>query len=267
MENKVELTDTKIRDSFNKTGVSESYYSIYEAEAKRCYDSLMKDCPDDDDNIEFSLNQTDDYIKYYVEEAEKGHCHKWCDSVAIDSINSLTANDKHYIYHNAVNKMENDNDKERELEMHVNSLSKDPIFKERYKFLFREFPIDPTEKAREYTSIYHDMISKGKSEVYAHAYADMADEDKPFFCEIYAEAFELATQHGMDSSEAYCFGDYCTDAYAFGLWPEIDDFLKKYKETWQKEFYVKLICDEIRREENREISSSLLNDLRKKMGL
>ena len=35
----------------------------------------------------------------------------------------------------------------------------------------------------------------------------------------------------------------------------------------KKDFYIKLIRDEIRREENREISSSLLNDLRKKMGL
>lgn len=267
MENKVELTDTMIRDSFNKTRVDEKYYSVYEAEAKRRYDSFMKDCPDDDDNIESSLSLTDDYIKYYVEEAEKGHCHKWCDSVAIDSINSLTANNKYYIFHNAVNKMDNDNDKEQELEMHVNSLSKDPIFKERYKFLFRELLIEPTEKAREYASIYHEMINEGKSEVYAHAYADVSNDLKPLFCEIYAEAFELAIQHGMDNSDAYNFGKFCTEACGFGYWVYIDDYLKQYNEDWEKEFYLHLICDEIKREEKREISSSLLTDLRKKLGI
>ena len=264
MENKEILTDTMIRNSFNKTGVDEKYYSIYETEAKRCYDSLMKDCPDDDDNLEGSLSLTDDYIKYYVEEAEKGHCHKWCESVAKEGV---TYGNDEFIYRTAYDSLESDEEKSRELDIRTNSLSDDPIFRDRYKSMFEESIPNLIESTEEYTRTYHSLINEGKSDVYAHAYADVSNDLKPLFCEIYAEAFELATQHGMDSSEAYRFGDYCTEAYDYGLWPEIDDYLKKYNETWQKEFYVKLICDEIRRNERQEISSSLLNDLRKEMGL
>ena len=260
----VELTDTMIRDSFNKTGVDEKYYSIYEAEAKRCYDSLMKDCPDDDDILESSLSLTDDYIKYYVEEAEKGHCHKWCDSVARICIQE---GKEDWIYRDVYDGLESDEEKNRELDIHTNSLSDDPIFRDRYKSMFEESIPNLIESTEEYTRVYHSLIEEGKSNVYAHAYAYVSNDLKPLFCEIYAEAFELATQHGMDSSEAYCFGNLCTEACDFGYWVYIDDFLKNYQKTWQKDFYIKLICDEIRREENREISSSLLNDLRKKMGL
>lgn len=264
MENKVELTDTMIRDSFNKTGVDEKYYSIYKAEAKRCYDSLMKDCPDGDDNLESSLSLTGDYIKFYVEEAEKGHCHKWCESVAKEGI---TYGNDECIYRTAYDSLESDEEKIRELEIHTNSLSDDPIFRDRYKSMFEEGIPNLIENTEGYTRIYHFLINEGKSNIYAHAYAYVSNDLKPLFCEIYAEAYELAIQHGMDSSEAYCFGNLCTEACDFGYWVYIDDFLKKYQKTWQKDFYIKLIRDEIRREENREISSSLLNDLRKKMGL
>ena len=262
MENKEILTDTMIRNSFNKTGVDEKYYSIYETEAKRCYNSLMNDCPDDDDNIDSSLHLTDEYIKYYVEEAEKGQCPKWCSSVAKFSV---SGGKDYWIYREAYDSLESDEEKERELEIHTNSLSDDPVFRERYISMFKECITNLKESTEEYTRTYHNLISKGKSEVYAHAYADMADEYKPFFCEIYADAYELATIHGMDSSEAYCFGDFCTEASDQGLWIYISKFIERYHERWQKEFYLKLVCDEIRSEEKREINASLLSDLKKEL--
>lgn len=264
MENKVELTDTMIRDSFNKTRVDEKYYSIYEAEAKRCYDSLMKDCPDDDDNLDSSLSLTDDYIKYYVEEAEKGHCHKWCESVAKEGV---TYGNDECIYRIAYDNLGSDEEKIRELDIHTNSLSDDQIFRDRYKSMFEESVPNLIDNTEEYTRVYHSLIKEGKSNVYAHAYAYVSNDLKPLFCEIYAEAFELATQHGMDSSEAYCFGDFCTESCDQGYEVYIDCFLKQYNEDWEKEFYLHLICDEIKREEKREISSSLLTDLRKKLGI
>lgn len=264
MENKVELTDTMIRDSFNKTGVDEKYYSVYEAEAIRRYDSFMKECPDDDDNLDSSLSLTDDYIKYYIEEAEKGHCHKWCESVAKEGV---TYGNDERIYRIAYDNLGSDEEKIRELDIHTNSISDDQIFRDRYKSMFEESISNLIENTEEYTRVYHSLIEEGKSNVYARAYADVFNDLKPLFCEIYAEAFELATQHGMDSSEAYCFGNFCTEACDYGLWPQIDDFLKKYKKTWQKEFYVKLICDEIRRVKKREIDSSLYKELMKQLGL
>lgn len=259
-----ELTDLMIRQSFEKTGVDQSYFPIYEAEAKRCFLALEKDCPDEDDNAESSLSLTDDYIKYYVEESEKGHCCKWCASVAEKSV---TGGDEDGIYRDTYDSLDSAEEKERELNIHTNSLSEDPIFRERYKSMFEEGIANLKESTENYTRIFHSLIDKGRSEVYAHAYASVSEDYKPLFCEIYAEAYELGTKHGMDSSAAYCFGDYCTEACDQGYEIYIDSYIKQYHEVWQKEFYLKLICDEVCREEKRGIESSYLYDLKKKLGL
>lgn len=264
MENKVELTDTMIRDSFNKTEVDEKYYSIYKAEAKRCYDSLMKDCSDDDDNLESSLSLTDDYIKFYVEEAEKGHCHKWCESVAKEGI---TYGNDECIYRTAYDSLESDEKKIRELEIHTNSLSDDPIFRDRYKSMFEETIPNLKESTEEYTRTYHSLISEGKSEVYAQAYADVSRDVKPIYCKIYAEAYEVAIRHDMDSSDAHCFGYFCTETCDEPFSTTTSEFVERYQELWQKEFYLKVICDEYKRENNTEIDSSLLHYLKKQLGL
>lgn len=266
MENKVELTDTMIRNSFNKTGVDEKFYSIYEVEAKRCYDGLMKDCPEDNDNLESSLSLTDNYINYYVEEAEKGHCHKWCESVAKEGVTYGNGNNE-CTYRTAYDSLEFDEEKDRELDIHVNSLSDDPIFRNRYKSMFEEISCNLKENTEDYTREYHFQISEGKSKVYAHAYADVSSKFKPLFCEIYADAYELAIEHGMDSSEAQYFGDFCTEACDQDYEVNIDNYLKQYNEDWQKEFYLHLICDEIKREEKREVQPAELADIIKKLDL
>lgn len=231
------LTDSMIHQSFEKTGVDQSYFPIYEAEAKRCFLALEKDCPDEDDNAESCLSLTDDYIKYYVEESEKGHCCKWCASVAEKSV---TGGDEDWIYRDTYDSLDSAEEKERELNIHTNSLSEDLIFRETYKWMFEDLIANPKESAENYTRIYHSLIDEGRSEVYAHAYAYVSNDFKPFFCEIYAEAYELGIKHGMDDSEAYCFGDTCTEAVDQDLWVEKDKFLERYHEDWQKEFYVEL---------------------------
>lgn len=62
------LTDVMIHNSFEKTGIDMKYFAVYEAEAKRCFQSLQGECPDDEDTTEddnnalSSLALTDDYI-------------------------------------------------------------------------------------------------------------------------------------------------------------------------------------------------------------
>jgi len=245
------LTDSMIHQSFEKTGVDQSYFPIYEAEAKRCFLALEKDCPDEDDNAESCLSLTDDYIKYYVEESEKGHCCKWCASVAEKSV---TGGDEDGIYRDTYDSLDSAEEKERELNIHTNSLSEDPIYRERYKSMFEEGIANLKESTENYTRIYHSLIDKGKSEVYAHAYASVSEDYKPLFCEIYAEAYELGIKHGMDDSGAYCFGDFCTEAVDQGLWVEKDKFLERYHEDWQKEFYVELFQIEYEHEHGKKMS-------------
>ena len=70
-----------------------------------------------------------------------------------------------------------------------------------------------------------------------------------------------------DSSEAYCFGDFCTEACDQGYELYISDYLKKYHEDWQKDFYLHLICNEIKREEKREVQAAELAEIKKELEL
>lgn len=55
-------------------------FPVYEIEIKRRYEALQNDLPDDEDSTEVdtsdSLRLTEDYIKYYIAEIEKGYLHK-----------------------------------------------------------------------------------------------------------------------------------------------------------------------------------------------
>ena len=50
------LTDAMIHNSFEKTGIDMKYFAVYEAEAKRCFQSLQGDCPDDEATTEDDNN-------------------------------------------------------------------------------------------------------------------------------------------------------------------------------------------------------------------
>lgn len=261
------LTDNMILRSFDKTGVNEKYFPIYKAEVLRRFKALQEECPDDEDTTEedanstFSLSLTDDHIKFYAEESDKGHSNIWCHSVAIDSV---TGENEYWIIRNALDKIENVSDKKMELKIHAVSINSDPIFIKRYLYLFHAVVIDASEKAEDYCRIYHSCIEKGKSETYAHAYADVYNNDyKPFFCEIYARAYELAKNHGLSDNEAYCFGESCTEAADQGLWSYARKLTSKYNETWQRDFFFDLMRDEFERGEKRKMTEQEEHDFRK----
>ena len=251
------LTDAMIHNSFEKTGIDMKYFAVYEAEAKRCFQSLQGECPDDEDTTEddnnalSSLALTDDYIKFYVQEAEKGHNNVWCESVARDS---SSGEHEIWVVCNALAAIDDDKEKENELSIHAHSLSNDPIFVKRYIYLIHEIVPDAKEKAEDYCKAYHKCIKYGKSEIYAHAYADAVNEDfYPDFCEMYARAYELAVQHGMDDLDAHFYGDFCTDALDQGLWLYMDDYLKKYNKEWQVDFLIEILCEDIKEEKHRDL--------------
>ena len=132
-----QLTETMILTSFEKTGVDKKYFPIYDNIAKRYFEDLSNEGSDqdeqtDDDNYAVSsLNLANEYISYYVREAEKGHCEQWCDTIADKGENDYWA------YHDAYDFIDNEEQKEKEFSIHANSLSEDPVFVERYIYLFK----------------------------------------------------------------------------------------------------------------------------------
>lgn len=102
----------------------------------------------------------------------------------------------------------------------------------------------PKEKTEEYTKAFNYCMANGKSEIYAHAFADAAIDDyDDAFCKINAEAFELAMSHGMSFKDAYDFGRFFLDEDIEKIFITIDSFLRKYKEIWQKDFYLHQVVD------------------------
>lgn len=262
-----QLTEVMIRSSFEKTGVNEKYYPVYNKIVKRYFEDLSNEGLDqveqtkDDNYAVSSLNLADEYIYYYVKEAEKGHCEQWCDIVADES------DDDYKRYCIAYNSIENEEGREKELRIHANSLSEDPVFVERYIYLFKEQEEDSYEIAKEYSKAFHDCIDNGKSQYYAHGYAYAVSEKHymEFFCKVFAKAFEAAKEHGKNDDVAIHFGDICTDAYDYGLFLSLGDYLKQYHEDWQIEFYSKMICEDEEQDRNRALTEIEKNEIQEKI--
>ena len=203
-----QITEAMIRTSFEETGIDEKYYPIYDKIAKRYFENLSNEGSNEDEQTEddnyavSSLNLADEYINYYVKEAEKGHCEQWCDTIGDKAENDYWA------YHDAYDFIDNEEEKERELSIHANSLSEDPVFVERYIYLFRVLEENSCEMAKEYSKAFHKCIYNGKSQYYAQGYAYAVSEYHYLeaSCHIFAEAYEAAKEQGKNDDEAITLG-------------------------------------------------------------
>ncbi len=264
----LELTENLIKTSFEKADVDNKYFSVFDKEVKRCYQAFQdefpdtEECTEDDNNVVISLQLTIDYIKYFVQEVEKGQSYKWAHAYASESV---TGGYECNIVRDTYNQLESEEEKEHEFEIHARSILDDPIFYKRYKKLFDEFDCDAKEKAENYTNAYHGCIEDGKSDIYAHAYGLVFSFDyKTYFCEIHAEAYELAIKHGMNDDEAYCFGYFCTEHVDHDLY-NFSKFLEKYSESWQKEFYFHLLCKDYEYYYKRTMPENEQNEIKKEI--
>ena len=203
-----QLTEAMILTSFEETGIDEKYYPIYAKIAKRFFEDLSKEGSNEDGQTEednyaiSSLNLADEYITYYAKEAEKGHCEQWCDIIA------EKGETDYWAYHDAYDFIENEEEKERKLSIHAKSLSKDPVFVERYIYLFRLLEENLYEMAKEYSKAFHKCINNGKSQYYAQGYAYAVSEYHYLeaSCHFFAEAYETAKEQGKNEDEAISLG-------------------------------------------------------------
>ena len=208
-----QLTEAMIQTSFEETRIDEKYYPIYDKIAKRYFEDLSKEGSNEDGQTEednyaiSSLNLADEYITYYAKEAEKGHCEQWCDTIADKG------EDDYWAYRDAYEFIENEEEKEKELLIHAKSLSEDPVFVERYIYLFKEQEENSNEMAKEYSKAFHKCIDNGKSQNYAHGYAYAVSENHYLepFSHIFAEAYEEAKEQGKNDDEAIYWGRTLTN--------------------------------------------------------
>lgn len=241
-----QLTCDMIQNAFRQTGVDATLFSKYEAFIKEQYEVIQREQPDDegtpfeDSNASWCLQHSCSYIVSYAKEIEKGHGENWADAYAR---NSFDKNVKDFTAYNTWISIQDPEEKERELDVHANWLSKDPVFKEIYKKMVVGLFKNAEENAKNYAETYHGCINKGKSESftksYTYAFVFLEYSDK--FCEIYARAYDEAITHGESESEATNFADFCIDAADQGQSIMQNDLAKNYTEDWQKEFYLGLM--------------------------
>ena len=263
----VQLTDIMIETAFDELAIDSKYLDKFKEVVESSYSELQIDCPDDDEeesNADVSIRFSKEFMEYYVPEKEKGHCDTWADTYARSRCCRI---EEYRSYREAYDAIEEKEDREKELDIHVALTSTDPLFRERYeyKFLCSKIECDPKEAAENYCNDYRRMIALGKSEIYARAYADYHDECKEEFSVIYAQAFELAKNHGMDGGEAFRFGETCITAVDQGILLQTKEFLKLYQEEWQKEFYFTLIKMDFEESEHRKMTQQEEEKFRKSL--
>ena len=258
----VELTEKMIQDAFAKTGIDQKYYPQYEAEAKRRYNALQEEDPDheespDMDNAYISIDLTNEYIVYYVAEIEKGHCHKWSHSYAL---NSIWPENEFTIVSNALDSLKND-ERKKELELHAKTINKDPVFVDCYINSFEEGIQEPRKKAEEYCRSYHSCIKDGKSICYAKNYAEIESwrEFVEEYCRLYAEVYDYADKQGVKDDPSL-FASDCAEAYVNGRITDLIHLKEPYKADWQQE-YLSQLQDRIMREQETEVDPSTFGTL------
>lgn len=255
----ITLTEDLIRKSFLKNDIDEKYFSAYKTEINRCYNKVMSEMPEDDDNAEYSIQHTDDYIKYYAQEIEKGHNDLWSSHFALSIVYNYSYDRAIW---NAMEALETEKEKEKELDIHAKSISNDPTFIEIYKGLIMDFTNDARKIAEKYCQVYKSLIKQGRTQYYAQAYAKVSDEYYDYFCKIYAETYECARKHGEDDFEATCFADFCTELSDYGYISAINDFKKLYHKNWQKDHFYHLICEDYKESHNGILNEHELKEIK-----
>jgi len=209
MNKKIAHTETELLVIFKQDGNDEKYFSKFLAYYKVSFNELLEDhknWTDDDfdegDSVQASaLWSANDFIQKYIGFIEKGHGEEWSHQMA----HSLEGGERAvYFVHSDLEAI-NPELAKKELLLYTKALCGDEYFKKYYLLLF-EVQADPNgriETAQNYSRIFKEQVAKGKSEIYAHHYADyMADGTyNEIYCEEYAFAFDKAINE--KKSEVY----------------------------------------------------------------
>lgn len=246
MEKEVKWTikENELTDAFGTLGIDTFYFSLFKNNAIKRLNAITEYEPDQDE-IDYCLKLATEYIIIYVDQIKLGHSMIWADTYADFKVSCTNDESAHKAY-NKVRQEQNENQADKDLSIHAHSLCDESTFVDYYISNFHDGDTDAEERAHNYFKLFNSLIRKGKSEFYAHAYADAScGLNYAEWCrDIYSQAYELAKKHGMQDVSSHIYGDDCIEAYGQGLWLQMEQYFDIYHEDWQKDFFFQLICDE-----------------------
>lgn len=201
--------------------IREKYDNISKDEFIRFLDLVVRDAEKDNDfrkgyEEEF-LDFLQGYMDSFVAEREKGFSVAWSRSIAY----SVLEMNNHAIacaYLEAFNL--NQEQAQEDLLLYAKIKKLDVFFTKHFVFLLTvDSPFqEPTveKQAIDYSEIFQEQISKGKSEIFADKYADLKACGKYSELGCYAEAaeYEKALSAGFSESEANCYADKISEYIA-----------------------------------------------------
>jgi hypothetical protein len=215
MDKKTAHTEVELISIFKQDGIDKKYFPKFIAYYKHCFDELYEDHKnwkdddfDEEDSVQASaLWCTNRFIKPYLELIAKGHGEEWSHEMAHTSDEGERAV---YFVHTDL-EASNPELAKKELLIHTKSLGGDDYFEKHYIYLFEVLaePDNRIETAKIYSKIYKEQLANGKTEVYAHHYADlMADGNyDEIYCEEYAFSYDKAISENKSNEYASVFAN------------------------------------------------------------
>lgn len=185
---------------------------------------IDQDWEDENESVEeHTLNYClEFYLPIFLKYLKNGHNPIWANEIALSSDDEPRAILD--TYHKI--KKENPALVKSEIALYAKSISDEELFIKYYLFLMEhDYLIDVEERAFNYVKIFKEEIARGKSEIYAHEYADYRVGSEDFtdkYCECYAFGYEKAIKDGKPEEYSRIFAD-CFGTFGCG---DFHDLLK-----------------------------------------
>lgn len=208
-------SEAELIEIFTKDNIDPKYFNKFITYYHSCFDELYEDHKDwnedewpEGDSVQASaLWSTNNYIKRYLEHIALGHGEEWAHEMAYTNAEGEKAVFCVYTDLSA----SNPEIAKKELLIHAKSFGYDEHFVKHFIFLFEEVadPVGRIETAKNYSKIYKEQLSKGKSKIYAHHYADLIScgDYNEIYCKEYAFAFDKAISENKNENYALVYAD------------------------------------------------------------
>ena len=217
----VKHTEDDLKKIYLNNEYDETYFHYFIYHYNNCFSQLREDYKDyteedwleEGDSVqERTLNLALDYIVLFLKSIEKGHGLEWSNLIADYCEVDET------IYYHVYSDLEKINPTlaKNEIKILANSISDDENFQNHYLYLFEEGakPENRIDVAKKYSELYKQALQEGKTNIYAHQYADLMSEGEShkIYCEEYAFAYDKAKKQNKNDEYANLYADIYSEA-------------------------------------------------------
>ena len=172
-----------------------------------------------------------DYFNKFYKEIRKGHNEVWANLFSKCIEEGSRAIDETYQSLKKIDPAK----ALKELEIHCKAVGGDDLYIKHFVYLI-EVGVDnsapsPDEQAATYSKLFKEQIKQGKSEIFAHNYADLMAMHEYSELGCYAEAAEYEKSINAGNTEQYA------RAYAMKIAKYIENYCSSYEEFLKEPYY------------------------------